>query len=67
MHDFQYHNLPTTPLCTRIVWWTKMVVQEIHGTLPLVHINFHSSNDNKFLNFISSLKQVTRIICIPRL
>lgn len=34
----------------------------------LVHINFHSStNDNKFLNFISSLKQVTHIICIPRL
>lgn len=35
---------------------------------PLVHINFHSStNDNKFLNFISSLKKVTHIICIPRL
>ena len=35
---------------------------------PLVHINFHSStNDNKFLNFISSLKQVTHINCIPRL
>lgn len=36
---------------------------------PLVHINFYcSTNDNKFLNFISSLKQVTHIInCIPRL
>ena len=34
---------------------------------PLVPINFHSStNDTKFLNFISSLKQVTHI-CIPRL
>ena len=70
MHDCQYHNLPTTLLCTQGLcndqkWWCT---GDSRYPKPLVHLSFHSStNDTKFLNFISSLKQVTHIICIPRL